>query len=253
MIAPSNTGAATSRPAAAACDEAPYRVLRSERHTAAILELWLHPLDGGALRYAPGQYVLLEDREHRIPQRSYSIANAPRPDGLLSLLVTRVHDGQTSTWIHERLRVGDEVNVSGPYGTFVDEPTSTAPCLFLAAGSGLAPIRSLIEAALSTGARRSLTLIVSAGTESDVIDRERFTAWQASHPHFRFIRTLTRADGPSPRGRIPIVLASLCGELDHDDAFIAGAPGFVRACATAVTALGMPSASVHIEEFFADR
>jgi hypothetical protein len=61
--------------------------------------LWLHPLEGGALRYAPGQYVVLEDREHRIPQRAYSIANAPRPDGLLSLLVTRVHDGQTSTKI----------------------------------------------------------------------------------------------------------------------------------------------------------
>jgi CDP-4-dehydro-6-deoxyglucose reductase len=194
-----------------ACDEAPYRVLRSERRTATIIELWLHPLDGGALRYVAGQYVLLKDRERRVPQRSYSIANVPRPDGLLSLLVTRVHDGQTSTWIHEHLRVDDEVSVSGPYGTFVDEAASTAPCLFLAAGSGLAPIRSLIEEALSTGARRSLTLIVSARTESDVIDRERFTGWQASRPHFRFIRSLTRAAGPGPRGRIPIVLASLCG------------------------------------------
>jgi hypothetical protein len=42
--------AAISWPAAMACDEAPYRVLRSERRTAMIIELWLHPLDGGALR-----------------------------------------------------------------------------------------------------------------------------------------------------------------------------------------------------------
>ena len=96
-------------------------------------------------------------------------------------------------------------------------------------------------------------MIVSGRPESDVIDRERFTGWQAAQPHFRFIRTLTRAAGPSPRGRIPSVLPALCGGLDHDDAFIAGAPGFVRACATAVTALGMPCASVHTEEFFADR
>ena len=55
--------------------------------------------------------MLLEDRERRVPPRSFSIANAPRPDGLISLLVTRVPDGETSTWVHERLRVGEEVSV----------------------------------------------------------------------------------------------------------------------------------------------
>src|SRR5450755_1558197 len=122
------------------------------------------------------------------------------PDGLISLLVTSVPDGETSSWVHERLRVGEEVSISGPYGTFVDDPTSTTPCLFLTAGSGVAPVRALIEAALSAGADRSLTLIFSARTEADVIDRERFAGWQARHPQFRFIRTLTRAAGPPPRG-----------------------------------------------------
>jgi CDP-4-dehydro-6-deoxyglucose reductase len=74
----------------------------------------------GALNYLPGEYVLLEDRDHAVPPRSYSIANAPRPDGLISLLVTSVPDGDTSTWIHERLRVDEEISISGPYGTFVD-------------------------------------------------------------------------------------------------------------------------------------
>jgi CDP-4-dehydro-6-deoxyglucose reductase len=232
-------------------DEAPYRVVASERRTATILELWLRPL-AAPLWYRPGEYVLLEDSGHGIAPRSYSIANAPRSDGLISLLVTRVPDGLTSTWIHEHLRVGDAVSLSGPYGTFVDDTASDRPCLFVAAGSGLAPMRSLIEAALSTGARRSLTLVVSARTEADVIDRERFSGWQASHPHFRYLRTLTGAEGPGLHGRIPAVLPSVCGELIHHDAFIAGAPGFVIACAAAVEAAGIDLAHVHTEPFFAD-
>src|SRR4051794_36694721 len=71
------------------------------------------------------------------------------------------------------LRVDDELILSGPYGSFVDDPISTAPGLFLAAGSGLAPIRSLIEAGLAAGTRASLTLIFSARSEAEVIDRER--------------------------------------------------------------------------------
>ena len=73
--------------------EAPYRVVSVERRTTTILELWLQPL-AGVLEYLPGEYVLLEDRAAAVPPRSYSIANAPRPDGLISLLITRVPHGR---------------------------------------------------------------------------------------------------------------------------------------------------------------
>ena len=132
------------------------------------------------------------------------------------------------------------------------DPTSTAPCLFLAAGSGVAPVRALIEAALSADPDRSLTLIFSARTEADVIDRERFAGWQARHPQFRFIRTLTRAAGPPPRGRIPALLPMLYQDLGDHDLFIAGAPGFVLACATAADGLGAQRARVHTEVFFVE-
>ena len=231
--------------------EESYGVIGIERRTATIAELWLRPR-GGALGYLPGEYVLLEDRERRVSPRSFSIASAPRPDGLISLLVTRVPDGETSTWVHERLHVGEEVSVSGPYGTFVDDPTSTAPALFLAAGSGLAPIRALIEAALASGIRRELTLIFSARTEDDVIDRERFEHWQAQHERFRFIRTVTRGAGPPPLGRLPALLPLLYADLSDPDLFIAGAPGFVLACAAAADALGARRERVHTEVFFVE-
>lgn len=231
--------------------EAPYRVVAIERLTPTILELWLWPLEA-ALEYLPGEYVLIEDPTGELPPRSYSIANAPRSDQLVSMLVTRVPGGQLSNWIHDRLRVDDELILSGPYGSFVDDPTSTAPGLFLAAGSGLAPIRSLIEAGLAAGTRPSLTLIFSARTEAEVIDRERLAGLEARYPQFRFIRTLTRGAGPPPRGRIPTLLLSEHQELDDHDVFIAGAPGFVLACTAAAEALGAGRARVHTEVFFAE-
>jgi CDP-4-dehydro-6-deoxyglucose reductase, E3 len=228
-----------------------YEVVGLERPTPTIVELWLRPL-GEVLDYLPGEYVLLEDRERTVPPRSFSIANAPRPDGLISLLATRVAGGHNSAWIHERLRVGQEVSVSGPYGTFVEDPAATDPAVFLAAGSGLAPIRALLEAGLATHSRSSLTLIFSARSEADVIDRERFQAWQSEHPSFRFIRTLTRGAGPPPYGRIPALLPTLQGSLHDHDVFIAGAPAFVLACAAAADALGASRARVHTEVFFVE-
>lgn len=122
----------------------------------------------------------------------------------------------------------------------------------MAAGSGLAPIRALIEGALSSGARRSLTLIFSARTEADVIDSARLERWQAEQPQFRFIRTLTSGAGPPPRGRIPALLPTLYTALSDHDLFIAGAPGFVLACAAAGDALGARRERVHTEVFFVE-
>lgn len=231
-------------------DEAPYRVIAIEQRTPTIVEVWLRPT-AAPMDYRPGEYVLLEDSMRQIPPRSYSIANAPRPDGLISLLITRVAAGTTSVWVHDQLRRGDEVTVTGPYGTFVDDPASTAPCLYLAAGSGLAPIRALIEAALKTIPRRPLALIFSARTEADVLDRKRFERWQIRHQQFRFIRTLTGGPGPAPHGRVPYVLEAAYPDLEGCDVFIAGAPGFICACALAVEAHGTPRENVRTESFYA--
>lgn len=144
------------------------------------------------------------------------------------------------------------MTVTGPFGTFVADPASTAPCLYLAAGSGLAPIRALIEAALEAIPQRPLTLIFSARTEADVLDRERFGRWQTRYPHFRFIRTLTRGQGPAPHGRVPHVLGPVCPDVERIDVFVAGAPGFVRACALAAEAHGACREHVRTEQFFAE-
>ena len=226
-----------------------HRVAALAPATPSIVSLLLEPLNEH-LVFAPGQYVMLQDTPGRLPPRAYSVANAPRSDGAVSLLVGRARGGAASTWVHEALRPGEVVQLTGPFGSFLDDPDATAPGLYLAAGSGLAPIRSLVEAALEGGCRASVTLVFSARTEADVIDGARFASWEARGPRFRFIRTLTGASGPPPLGRVPALLPSLGALPTQADVFVAGAPGFVAACSRALTDLGASRVAVRTEVFY---
>ena len=210
-------------------EDAEFTVAAKRQRTPVIAELLLRPA-GPRLRYQPGQYVLLGDPDAELVVRSYSIANAPRRDGLISLLVTRVPAGQLSGWVHDVLRPGDRVLVSGLYGSFTAEPGEPGPVLLLAGGSGLAPVRALAEAALRHRTHALVVLFFSARTQRDLIDDERFRSWQRRHPgRFRYLRTLTRADGPPPVGRIPVIFGGWSGDLSGWRVYIAGAPGFVTA------------------------
>jgi CDP-4-dehydro-6-deoxyglucose reductase, E3 len=233
-------------------EDVEYRVVSKCARTRAIDELALQPVDG-RLDHLPGQYALVGDIDDLLPQRSYSIANAPRPDGLITLLVTRVVGDGHSVWLAERTQPGDRLLLSGPYGSFVADPkASTNPVLYLAGGSGLAPIRALVEAALAGCSTTPSTLFVSARTSADLVDHARFRTWEAEHPAFRYLRTLTRAMEPPPAGRIPDILHRWVPRLDDHRVYIAGGSGFVTDCAEAAVRHGAQRDRVMTEAFFAD-
>jgi CDP-4-dehydro-6-deoxyglucose reductase, E3 len=232
-------------------DDYRYRIVTSRLITPVIRELWLAPDSAAPLPFRAGQYALLSDPEYRVPQRSYSIANAPRSDGQVSLLVTLVPDGPTSGWVHRQLQVGDPVLLSGPYGTFVldDAP---APVLLLGAGSGLAPVRALAETLLAGPGEHSVRLVFSARSEADRIDHERFSDWARRNRRFDYTLALTRDPRAEWHVRVPELLPRISTSLAGWAVFASGPPGFVTRCAAAAQALGADPATVHTEEFFAD-
>jgi CDP-4-dehydro-6-deoxyglucose reductase len=228
-----------------------YRVVTATALTPAIRELRLAPRDD-ALLYQAGQYVLLSDTGHQLPQRSYSLANAPRADGQVRLLVTRFPGGLVSGWVHDILQPGDDVTLEGPYGSFLPGKDRTRPILLLAAGSGLAPICALAESLLADDAGRRVTLFFSARTSADTIDHARFQDWTHTYPGFRYLLTLTRDPAAPLHRRIPELLPEALGSLNGWEVFAAGPSGFVTGCAAAARALGAAAPAVHTEEFFAD-
>ena len=231
-------------------EDLPFTVVAKCCRTPAIVELRLRPV-AELIDYQAGQYVLLGDSGYNQPPRSYSVANAPRPDSTIDLFVTLVPDGEVSPWVHHQLHAGDEVLLSGAYGTFLDDHEDDRPRLYMAGGSGLAPVRALIEAALCRREPPPMTMLFSARTANDLIDDTLFRRWQRDHPNFRYLRTLTRAAGPPPVGHLPDVLPELLPPLGSHRIYIAGGSGFVADCERAVRRHGAASGRVFTEEFFA--
>ncbi|MBK6871438.1 MAG: 2Fe-2S iron-sulfur cluster binding domain-containing protein [Kineosporiaceae bacterium] len=229
-------------------DDWPFVLVDSLPRTPRITELVLRPL-AEELRFWPGQYIRIGDPAAGVPLRSYSLATAPHPDGELRLHVTRLDGGFTSRWLHG-LTPGAAVRVSGPHGTFVGDPSVCSPVLCLAAGSGLAPIRSLSEAALRRGFPYEVTVVFSARREEDLYDRGLLRYWEQRHPNFHYVPTLTRQRVPGMcHGRIPDILGSLVRSLRDHSVFVAGRQDFVDACVSAVSALGAPGNLLHTEGF----
>lgn len=230
-------------------EDHPYVVLHNDAVTPSIREIQLAPLSS-PLAYRPGQYVLLGDPEERVPQRSYSVANAPRADARISLLITGVAGGATSTWVHKTLRPGGDVMLEGPYGTFVLDARGSRPVLLLGAGSGLAPVRAIAEHLISVPPGRDALLFFSARTSADLIDETRLLGWARHRPGFRYLPTFTGSPDSPLSGRIPAVLPRVFETLHNWEVFASGPPGFVVGCAHAAVALGAEPAHVHTEEFF---
>lgn len=239
-------------------NDVPFVVVDKVERTPKIVELRLRPV-GNALKYWPGQYLQLGDSTAGAPPRCYSIANAPVESGELTLLITKVPDGNTSSWVHEQLEAGDQVLVSGPYGTFVGDPATQTPVLLLAAGSGLAPVLGLTDAALRRGFPHQVTLIISAAEYEDQMLQGLLSWWKATHRNFRVITTFTRL-GPATAtsnempigamtGRIPAILGDLFSDLANTSIFIAGSPAFVGDCAAAARLLGAEEELLHTERY----
>jgi len=232
-------------------DDEEFLVIGHQWRTPAIVEIDLVPaLD--PVPFLPGQYVLLGDPDYQLPVRSYSVANAPRPDGRLTFLVTAVSGGRTSRWLTSELRRGNTVLVSGPYGAFTAPRPQDRPILALAGGSGWAPIRALAHDAVTRGLAHSFTVLLSARTERDEMDADLLARWRQDDPRFEFAYTLTRESTAALSGRIPAVLPTIIEDLSTHEVFIAGAPSLVTSCAQAARQLGATPGRVHTEEYYSD-
>jgi ferredoxin-NADP reductase len=140
-------------------DEQTARLDRVTDHGGDVRSLFVHPARPFA--FAPGHFVscLLPVGDRRLT-RPYTIASHPEAPECLELLLNRVPDGPGSQYLFS-LRPGAEIALTGPWGTFTLERPPAAETVFIADGTGIAPIRPMLPRALATG-RHAVTLLHAA-------------------------------------------------------------------------------------------
>lgn len=218
--------------------------------TPRVLELHMRPV-GDVIRYWPGQYITLGDEQAGIPLRAYSIANSPRSNGEISINVALKDDGRTSKWVNDTCTLGATVKVRGAYGSFIGDPTADVPILCIAAGTGLAPIMDLAEAALARKYKKKVDLIFSARTFEDVYGEGMMAWWRAKHRKFNYHITLTREQREGYlHGRVTTILPQMFPSLAGYGVYLAGSPAMVEDCDKLARSLGADPKMIHRESFF---
>lgn len=204
--------------------------------------------------YLAGQYAEISVDGIDKP-RSYSFARAPENEDAehITFHVRQVPGGQMSGWLHAQSRVGAEVMVTGPYGSF-HLRDSEAPILCIAGGSGMAPIKALLEHLSNTGFNRQVTYLFGARTQKDLYCLDEMNTITAkSNGHFRFLPILSNEPEKSNwiglRGYVTKHITDLNVDLASCKAYLCGPPPMIDAAIEVLNQEGLGAESIFFDKF----
>ncbi|HEY8927121.1 MAG TPA: hybrid-cluster NAD(P)-dependent oxidoreductase [Polyangia bacterium] len=254
MGAPSTPGAPGPRPASAVRPRRRVRCVQVMDETADVRTFRFAPLAPGSFEYLPGQFMTVEvEANGEVMKRSYTIASSPTRPGLLEITVKRVPGGRVSNWLHDNLRVGDEVTVGPPAGKFSCEIGPKAEkLLFISGGSGITPVMSMTRFMHDNADPRDVVFLYSARNESDLIFKDELSFIAARSTNFRTVFTLTNAppDWRGFRGRISTALIEdAVPDFRQRSVYLCGPTPFMETVRQALAATDFPMASFHAESF----
>ncbi|HEX9091898.1 MAG TPA: ferredoxin reductase [Anaerolineales bacterium] len=188
-------------------------------------------------------------------QRSYSIASSPEQQGEIELTIERLEEGEVSTYLHDVLIVGDQVELRGPIGGyFVWEAKQGGPLLLVAGGSGIVPLMAMIRHRKAVGSKVPVRLLYSSHSYDEVIYREELDRLHQEDSGLEVLHTLTREQ---PRGwegysrRIDMhMLEEVARPFGKDFiAYICGPTALVEGVANGLVKLGIPADQIRTERF----
>ena len=175
--------------------------------------------------------------------RSYSIASAPDGSSEFELTVERLDDGEVSTFLHDVVEVGDELEVRGPIGGwFVWD--ATTPALLLAGGSGVVPVMAMLRLARATGRADAAHLVVSVRSPRDLYYADELTGDDVTVAYSRE----TPPDTERAVGRL--TADDIARHLRADaTVYVCGSAPFADTVGDLVTGLGVDASRIRVERF----
>lgn len=214
----------------------PCRVQKLELVASDVMIIYLKLPVNQRLQFLAGQYIdiLLKDGK----RRSFSLANAPHDDEFLQLHARNYPGGAFTEHVFTRMKVKDMLRFTGPLGSFfLRDSDSSIPIIFLASGTGFAPIKSILEHVFfqenHRGQRKQMVLYWGGRVKADLYLMNLANQWQQQYSNFKFIPVLSE---PSPMdnwmGRTGLVHQAVMQDypsLAHQQVYACGSPLMVKA------------------------
>ncbi len=203
------------------------------------------------LVYKAGQFAELGIAALPGVIRSYSFATPSAPDSQLSFFVRKVPGGVFSGLIHDTQVMGQQVCVDGPLGEFWLRPAQS-PLLFVAGGSGLAPVLAILQDALDRGVKRPVTLLFGARQQRDLYALQDIHAIAARWPDiFRFVPVLSHepagSDWQGERGWVTEKIPEAAVPDTH--AYLCGPPAMIDSAVGVLLSEGVLREHIHADRF----
>jgi ferredoxin-NADP reductase len=189
-------------------------------------------------------------------QRAYSIASAPENSGSLELAIEKLETGEVSPFFHEAAQVGDEIELRGPIGGhFIWQASDSGPILLAGAGSGVAPLMSMIRHHANTRSDVPMLLLLSARSWEDVIFRDELLALDEKKGAFKLVLTITREmpkrEGDYGRRIDTPMLVEILKRLPSPlkRAYVCGSNPFVTVASEALVGAAVEPGSIRTERY----
>ncbi|SCD96068.1 NAD(P)H-flavin reductase [Streptomyces sp. DvalAA-14] len=213
-------------------------VVGHERRTSDVAVITLRP--DQPYPFVAGQYTSVETPWWPRVWRHYSFAAAPRDDGLLSFHIRAIPAGWVSTSLVHRAVPGDVIRLGPPAGSMTVDHTTDAGLLCLGGGTGIAPIKALVEDVVRHGGTRDVEVFYGARHRYDLYDLDTMLAMEREH-NWLSVRTVICDTPPDAlTGPLPDAVRRH-GPWEEYDAYLSGPPGMVRSSVDTLVRIGMPA------------
>ena len=224
------------------------KVVSLDDATHDIKRIRLELVSGGPFDFSAGQFASVTFEG--CPPRDYSMANVPG-DPIIEFHIRRTAGGATSAHVAETLKVGDQVRVEGPFGASYLRESHRGPIIAVAGGSGMAPIKSVVERALQKELPQHIYLYFGVRSERDLYLHDHFGALAEKHRNLHFIPVLSDGGDSSLRqGLVHEAVAQDFDEVDGCTAYLAGPPVMVEAATLLLEQRGMRRIDIHADAFY---
>ena len=202
------------------------------------------------LKYQAGQFVMLNiPYKDTHVRRAYSIANRPEKKQI-ELCLNFVPSGKASHFLFH-IKPNETVMIDGPYGIFKLKH-NTNDKLFVCTGTGVAPLRAMIQELLSSKENKSkITLVFGERTETELLYKKEFEELKKTHKNFTYVPTLSKPhkDWKGEKDYVQYVIQKYINNAQTTDAYICGMKEMVDHVQTNVLEFAVPRQNIFSEKF----